>query len=64
MQTIIVKENSNETIEGNLIFKVLMNRKKLDSIRCEKYSQAIERIKTLNKIFKYSKFEIIFEIKK
>jgi len=59
MQTIIVKESRNETINANLQFIVLINRTRLDGIRSETYFGAVQRMEVLKKIFQYSKWEII-----
>jgi len=61
MRTMIVKENGNEIVNGNLVFRVLMNRTKLDGFRNETYSKAVSRMEVLKRIFNYSKFEIIIE---
>ncbi len=64
MNTTIIKQDGNETIKGNLVFRVLMNRNRLDIIRSKTYSGAVNRMDVLKKIFKYSKWDIVVELKK
>jgi len=59
MKTSIVKEGSNELVNSNLRFRVLMNRKKADLFRYETYSEAKSRLEVLKKIFSFSKMEIL-----
>ncbi len=62
MATIIIQELGNETIKGTLVFRVLMNRRKIDTIRSKTYSGAINRMEVLKEIFKYSTWDIVTEI--
>ncbi len=59
METLIVKQNGNESIKANLKFKVLTNGKRHDIITFETYGEAKNRLKTLTRIFKHSTHEIL-----
>jgi hypothetical protein len=63
MKTVIFTKNGNETIKGELIFRVQMNGRRKDSFRFTTYSEVLSRLDTLKRIFKYSKFEIVTELR-
>ena len=59
METVIVKEQGNELIKANFKFRILINRRRYDSIIYEKYHEAKSRLETLKRIFQHSKHEIL-----
>lgn len=59
METLIVKQNCNESIKANLRFRLLMNGTRYDMFIYETYSEAKSRLVTLKRIFKYSTHEIL-----
>ena len=62
METLIVKQNGNESIKADLKFRVIMGtytKKRYDHFIHETYSKAKSRIETLKRIFKAYSYEII-----
>jgi hypothetical protein len=59
METLIVKQNGNESIKANLKFKVLTNGNRHDIFIYETYFEAKNRLKTLTRIFKHSTHQIL-----
>lgn len=57
--TIILKENGNESLNFNLRFRVKTNSKRLDMFIYEKYSDAKNRVERLRNILRHSTFEIL-----
>jgi hypothetical protein len=63
MKTVIITGKGNETIQGELVFRVLMNRSRKDQFRYTNYSEVLTRLGILERIFKYTRFEIVVENK-
>jgi hypothetical protein len=63
MQTIIFTENGNETVNGQINFRVQKRRGRKDLFSYTSYNQAIERKATLERIFSHSEFQIVTELK-
>lgn len=59
METIILKQNGNESVKANLNFRVITTKGRLDMFIHEKYSDVKSRIDKLSKIFKHTNFLII-----
>ncbi|MEQ9466593.1 MAG: hypothetical protein RLN88_04225 [Ekhidna sp.] len=55
METLIVKENGNESVKANLRFKVIrstVSKHRRDQFTYDSYSKAVDRMEGLKKIFK------------
>ena len=62
METLIVKQNGNESVNADLKFRVIMGtstKKRYDLFIYDTYSKAKDRIETLKRIFKAYTYEII-----
>tara|TARA_R110000744_G_scaffold375385_1_gene488801 strand:+ start:175 stop:366 length:192 start_codon:yes stop_codon:yes gene_type:complete len=59
METLIVKQNGNESVKANLLFSIKMNNYSTIHKNYESYNEAKSKIERSKKIFKHSKFEII-----
>lgn len=62
METLIVKQNGNESVKADLKFRVIMGthtKKRYDQFIHDSYSKAKDRIETLKRIFKAFTYEII-----